>query len=246
MEFCKAFNAQTQGVEPGLPLPVVITAFADKSFTFIMKTPPATVLIKKAASSTRVRQSAHTDKVGKITRAQLEEIAKTKMKDLTAADLDARRAHHRRLGPLDGHHGGGSVIMAKLTKRKGPAPQGRHDQAVPARRRPGPLVKELRHRQVRRVDRRGRATRRRRQEVRPGRSRRGRDAATAPARPSAWPCSPRAPRPKKPRPPAPTSSAWTTWPSESRPATCLRRGDRLARTPCASSVRWARSSARAA
>jgi large subunit ribosomal protein L11 len=89
MEFCKAFNAQTQGVEPGLPLPVVITAFADKSFTFIIKTPPATVLIKKAIKLDQGSARPHTDKVGKITRAQLEEIAKTKMKDMTAADLDA-------------------------------------------------------------------------------------------------------------------------------------------------------------
>ena len=89
MEFCKAFNAQTQGVEPGLPLPVVITAFADKSFTFIIKTPPATVLIKKAIKLDKGSARAHMDKVGKITRAQLEEIAKTKMKDMNAADLDA-------------------------------------------------------------------------------------------------------------------------------------------------------------
>jgi large subunit ribosomal protein L11 len=89
MEFCKAFNAQTQGVEPGLPLPVVITAFADKSFTFIIKTPPASVLIKKAIKLDKGSARPHTDKVGKITRAQLEEIAKTKMKDMTAADLDA-------------------------------------------------------------------------------------------------------------------------------------------------------------
>ena len=89
MEFCKAFNAQTQGVEPGLPLPVVITAFADKSFTFIIKTPPATVMIKKAIKLDKGSAKPHTDKVGKITRAQLEEIAKTKMKDMTAADLDA-------------------------------------------------------------------------------------------------------------------------------------------------------------
>ncbi|WP_395669158.1 50S ribosomal protein L11 [Rhodoferax sp.] len=89
MEFCKAFNAQTQGVEPGLPLPVVITAFADKSFTFVIKTPPATVLIKKAIKLDKGSARAHVDKVGKITRAQLEEIAKTKMKDMTAADLDA-------------------------------------------------------------------------------------------------------------------------------------------------------------
>jgi large subunit ribosomal protein L11 len=89
MEFCKAFNAQTQGVEPGLPLPVVITAFADKSFTFIIKTPPATVLIKKAIKLDKGSAKPHADKVGKITRAQLEEIAKTKLKDMTAADLDA-------------------------------------------------------------------------------------------------------------------------------------------------------------
>jgi large subunit ribosomal protein L11 len=89
MEFCKAFNAATQGVEPGLPIPVVITAFADKSFTFIMKTPPATILIKKAANITKGSATPHTDKVGKITRKQAEEIATTKMPDLTASDMDA-------------------------------------------------------------------------------------------------------------------------------------------------------------
>ena len=89
MEFCKAFNAQTQGVEPGLPLPVVITAFADKSFTFIIKSPPSSILIKKAAKIDKGSPRPHLDKVGKVTRAQLEEIAKTKMKDLTAADMDA-------------------------------------------------------------------------------------------------------------------------------------------------------------
>ena len=89
MEFCKAFNAQTQKMEPGLPIPVVITAFADKSFTFIMKTPPASILIKKAAKVEKGSKTPHTDKVGKLTRAQAEEIAKTKMPDLTAADLDA-------------------------------------------------------------------------------------------------------------------------------------------------------------
>ena len=85
----KAFNAQTQGVEPGLPLPVVITAFADKSFTFIIKTPPAATLIKKAIKLDKGSAKPATDKVGKITRAQLEEIAKAKQKDMTAADLDA-------------------------------------------------------------------------------------------------------------------------------------------------------------
>jgi large subunit ribosomal protein L11 len=89
MEFCKAFNAQTQSMEPGLPIPVVITAYADKSFTFIMKTPPATVLIKKAIKLDKGSARPHTDKVGKISRAQLEEIAKLKTPDLTAADMDA-------------------------------------------------------------------------------------------------------------------------------------------------------------
>ncbi|NCN69705.1 MAG: 50S ribosomal protein L11 [Rhodoferax sp.] len=89
MEFCKAFNAQTQGVEPGLPLPVVITAFADKSFTFVIKSPPSSVLIKKAVKLDKGSSNPLKTKVGKITRAQLEEIAKTKMKDLTAADMDA-------------------------------------------------------------------------------------------------------------------------------------------------------------
>jgi large subunit ribosomal protein L11 len=89
MEFCKAFNAQTQGMEPGLPIPVVITAFADKSFTFVMKTPPATILIKKAAKIDKGSKVPHVDKVGKITRAQAEEIAKLKAPDLTASDLDA-------------------------------------------------------------------------------------------------------------------------------------------------------------
>lgn len=89
MEFCKAFNAATQGMEPGLPVPVVITAYADKSFTFVMKTPPATVLIKKAAGIAKGSAKPHVDKVGAITRAQLEEIAKTKAPDLTASDIDA-------------------------------------------------------------------------------------------------------------------------------------------------------------
>ena len=89
MEFCKQFNAQTQGMEPGLPIPVVITAFADKSFTFVMKTPPATILIKKAAKIEKGSKVPHTDKVGTITREQAEQIAKTKQPDLTAADLDA-------------------------------------------------------------------------------------------------------------------------------------------------------------
>ena len=89
MEFCKAFNAQTQSYEPGLKLPVVITAYADKSFTFILKSPPATVLLKKAAKIDKGSGKPHLEKVGKVTREQLEEIAKIKMKDLTAANMDA-------------------------------------------------------------------------------------------------------------------------------------------------------------
>ncbi|HSD61530.1 MAG TPA: 50S ribosomal protein L11 [Burkholderiales bacterium] len=89
MEFCKAFNAATQKVEPGLPVPVVITAYADKSFTFVMKTPPASVLIMKAAKIDKGSARPNSDKVGRITRKQAEEIAKSKMPDLTAADLDA-------------------------------------------------------------------------------------------------------------------------------------------------------------
>lgn len=89
MEFCKAFNAATQKMEPGLPVPCVITAYADKSFTFVMKTPPASILIKKAAKIDSGSKTPHSDKVGRITRAQAEEIAKLKMPDLTAADLEA-------------------------------------------------------------------------------------------------------------------------------------------------------------
>ena len=89
MEFCKAFNAQTQGTEAGLPIPVVITVYSDRSFTFISKTPPAAVLLCKAAGVAKGSGTPNTDKVGKVNRAQLEEIATTKMADLTAADMDA-------------------------------------------------------------------------------------------------------------------------------------------------------------
>ena len=89
MEFCKAFNAKTQSVEKDLPIPVVITVYSDKSFTFITKTPPAAVLLLKAAGIKSGSGEPHIKKVGKVTRAQLEEIATTKMEDLTAADMDA-------------------------------------------------------------------------------------------------------------------------------------------------------------
>ena len=89
MEFCKAFNAQTQSVEKGLPIPVVITVYTDRSFTFLMKTPPASILLKKAAGLKSGSGRPNTEKVGTVTRAQLEEIAKMKEPDLTAADMDA-------------------------------------------------------------------------------------------------------------------------------------------------------------
>ena len=89
MEFCKAFNAKTQDMEPGLPIPTVITVYSDRSFTFITKTPPAPVLLKKAAGIKSGSGRPNTDKVGTVTREQLEEIAKTKEPDLTAADMEA-------------------------------------------------------------------------------------------------------------------------------------------------------------
>jgi large subunit ribosomal protein L11 len=89
MEFCKAFNAATQGMEQGMPVPVVITVYSDKSFTYIKKTPPASILLKKAAGIQKGSATPHTDKVAKVTRAQLEEIANTKMVDLNANDIDA-------------------------------------------------------------------------------------------------------------------------------------------------------------
>ena len=89
MEFCKAFNAATQKLEPGLPIPCVITAYSDRSFTFVMKTSPATYWLKKLTNTPKGSPKPNTDKVGKVTRAQLEEIAKQKDADLTAADLEA-------------------------------------------------------------------------------------------------------------------------------------------------------------
>jgi large subunit ribosomal protein L11 len=89
MEFCKAFNAATQGMELGMPIPVVITVYSDRSFTFVTKTPPATVLLKKAAGIQSGSSTPNSNKVGKVTRSQVEDIAKTKMPDLTASDLEA-------------------------------------------------------------------------------------------------------------------------------------------------------------
>lgn len=89
MEFCKAFNAKTQELEKGMPIPVVITVYSDRSFTFVTKTPPASILLKKAAGLSKGSSTPNTVKVGTVTREQLEEIAKTKMEDLNAANMDA-------------------------------------------------------------------------------------------------------------------------------------------------------------
>ena len=117
MEFCKAFNARLKALEKGLPIPVVITVYNDRSFTFIKKTPPASVLLKKAAGSRAGSGRPNTDKVGKVTRAQLEEIAKTKEPDLTAADMDAAVRTIAGTARSMGLECGG-CLMAKLTKRQ--------------------------------------------------------------------------------------------------------------------------------
>ncbi len=103
MEFCKGFNAATQGIEKGLPIPVIITVYADRSFTFITKTPPASVLLRKALKLEKGSAVPNKDKVGKITRAQLEEIAKIKQPDLTASRFKCRRTHYCRHRTQHGH-----------------------------------------------------------------------------------------------------------------------------------------------
>ena len=127
MEFCKAFNAQTQGLEPGLPIPVVITAFADKSFTFIMKTPPATILIKKAAGIQKGSAEAPYRQGG-----QADPRAGRRNRQDQDARSDRRRygcgsAHHRRQRPQHGHYRGGPLNMATLSKRQ-KAMQGKVDR----------------------------------------------------------------------------------------------------------------------
>ena len=163
MEFCKAFNAQTQGMEPGLPIPVVITAFADKSFTFVMKTPPASILIKKAAKVDKGSSKPHSEKVGKISRAQVEDIAKLKMPDLTAADLEAGvrtiAGSARSMGIVVEVCNGTLIETSKINSRKA-----RHSEALPASRWPF-LGEILRDSQVRRVYRCRGSARDRRQKV---------------------------------------------------------------------------------
>ena len=116
MEFCKAFNARTQGQEAGLPTPVIITVYSDRSFTFETKSTPASVLLKKAAGLTSGSARPNTVKVGTVTRAQLEDIAKAKQADLTAADLDA--AVRTIAGSARSMPERGGCVMAKLTKRQ--------------------------------------------------------------------------------------------------------------------------------
>ncbi|VEB51565.1 50S ribosomal protein L11 [Salmonella enterica subsp. enterica] len=107
MEFCKAFNAKTDSIEKGLPIPVVITVYADRSFTFVTKTPPAAVLLKKAAGIKSGSGKPNKDKVGKISRAQLQEIAQTKAADMTGADIEAMTRSHRRYCTFHGPGSGG-------------------------------------------------------------------------------------------------------------------------------------------
>ncbi len=135
MEFCKQFNAATQKVEKGLPIPVIITVYCDRSFTFIMKTPPASVLIRKALGLEKGSGTPNTNKVGKITRKQLEEIAKTKKPDLTAADLDAAVRTIAGSARSHGRRRGGSLTWPAVAKRQQVVEvETRAGQAVPDRR----------------------------------------------------------------------------------------------------------------
>jgi 50S ribosomal protein uL11 len=136
MEFCKAFNAQTQGMEPGLPIPVVITAYADKSFTFVMKTPPATILIKKAAgihqgfAEAPHRQGRQADPCPSRRNREGEDARSDRRRS------GSRRAHDRGFRAQHGHHGGGALIMATFQAREGRPGQGRSQpQAIRHRRR---------------------------------------------------------------------------------------------------------------
>ena len=117
MEFCKQFNAQTQKLEKGLPIPVIITVYSDRSFTFIMKTPPASVLIRKAIGIEKGSGTPNTAKVGKITRKQLEEIAKTKTAGPDGRRSRRRGAHHRRQRAQHGRRRGGRVTWPAVAKR---------------------------------------------------------------------------------------------------------------------------------
>ena len=124
MEFCKQFNAATQKEEKGLPIPVIITVYSDRSFTFLLKTPPAAVLVRKAIGIEKGSGTPNTKKVGKITRKQLEEIAKAKMPDLTAAESGCGGADHRRQRPQHGRRCGGRLTWLPYQSARSPGASG--------------------------------------------------------------------------------------------------------------------------
>ena len=212
MEFCKAFNAATQSLEPGMPIPVVITAYADRTFTFMTKTPPATYFLKKAAgidkgsgdAGPRDRRPGHDRPV--------REIAEKKMEDLNANDLDGGGQHDRGLRPLDGHRGGGVEPMAKPGKRLSAALRGRSTATKAYRARRGGRADQgaaPRPSSTRRSSRD--ESRRRSAPCRPDGARHRGPAARHRQDACASRCSPAATRPRKRRRPAPTSSAPRTW-----------------------------------
>ena len=205
MEFCKQFNAQTQKLEKGLPIPTVITVYSDRSFTFVMKTPPAAVLIRKAIGIEKGSGTPNTAKVGKISRKQLEEIAKMKTTRPDRRRPGRRGPHHRGQRPQHGRRRGRGVSHGSRKADQGLEGQDHPRQAVPGGR--GPEAGQgIRHRQVPRGGRCGREPRHRRQQVRPAGARLDRDAARHRQDACAWRCSPPARTRSWRRRPARTSS----------------------------------------
>ena len=217
MEFCKQFNAQTQNWKPGLPIPVVITVYRDRSFTFIMKTPPASVLLRKAAKIDKGSAVPNTNKVGKLTREQVEEIAQNQDAGPDCGRYGCRGAHDRGYCPQCRYRRGGSV-MAKITKRcKAIAEKIDREKAYPIDEAVGSAERSCQRRSSK-----SRSTSQSTSAL--IRASRIRSFAalprcrTVPARSSASQCSRRAPMPTRPERPAPTSSASKTSPSRSKAA----------------------------
>ena len=210
MEFCKQFNAPTQKVEKGLPIPVIITVYRDRSFTFIMKTPPASVLIRKAIGIEKGSGTPNTAKVGKITRKQLEEIAKTKTPDLTAADLDAAVRTIAGSARAWASTWRSKSWQSQNVKRPGP------NKIQPGKQYPIDdalkLVKEFATAKFNETVDVRRESRHRRREVRPAGARLDRDAARHGQDGARRGVHRRQERRAARRPPAPTSSAWKTSP----------------------------------
>ena len=175
MEFCKAFNAQTQQMEKGTPIPVVITIYQDRSFTFEMKTPPVSYFIKKAAKLESGSKTPGRDKAGSVTKAQVREIAEKKMKDLNCRHDRGGHAHDRRLRPLDGHRGGG-VRPWQQRKTHDESPRGHRSRQALSARRSGEDGQGTRQGEVRRDHRGGDESRRRSAPCRPDGARRGQPA----------------------------------------------------------------------